>query len=63
MTTHNPQLMMGIESKSKEIVDKTTYYHLSSDDGTISFEDVTDNIEKIYDEMAGPIREAASPFW
>ncbi len=63
MTTHNPQLMMGIESKSKEIVDKTTYYHLSSDNGTISFEDVTDNIEKIYDEMAGPIREAASPFW
>lgn len=63
MTTHNPQLMMGIESKSSDIVDRVSYYHLSSDGEKVSFNDVTDSIETIYDEMAGPIREAASPFW
>lgn len=63
MTTHNPQLIMGIEGRSGEISDKVSYYHLSSDEGRISFNDVTDNIEVVYDEMAGPIREAASPFW
>ncbi|GEM_PF-6743727 len=63
LTTHNPQLLMALESDAKKD-GMTRFYHLAKDnDGSVSFDDVTDNLKPVYDEMASPIQDIASRFW
>ena len=63
LTTHSPQLLMALESDAKKD-GMTRFYHLAKDnDGSVSFDDVTDNLKPVYDEMASPIQDIASRFW
>ena len=63
LTTHNPQLLMALESSFKGD-DHVRYYNLKrSDDGSPKLEDVGDRLEQIYDEMSAPIQDVASRFW
>lgn len=64
LTTHNPQLAMGLESRTMELDGSVSYYHLSDDgNGNIIAEDITDNLDVMYKEMSDPIENAAAPFW
>ena len=63
LTTHSPQLLMALESDAKKD-GMTRFYYLAKDnDGSVSFDDVTDNLKPVYDEMASPIQDIASRFW
>lgn len=64
MTTHNPQLLMAVESSVGDFREKVRYYNIrAGEDGKSVIEDVGDKISLIYDEMSGPIQDVASRFW
>ena len=63
LTTHNPQLLMALESDAKD-GGMTRFYHLvRNQNGEISFDDVTADLRPVYDEMSSPIQDIASRFW
>lgn len=64
MTTHNPQLLMAVESSVGDFRERVRYYDIrAGEDGKSVIEDVGDRISLIYDEMSGPIQDVASRFW
>ena len=64
LTTHNPQLLMAVESSVGDFRKKVRYYNIrAGEDGKSVIEDVGDRISLIYDEMSGPIQDVASRFW
>ena len=64
LTTHNPQLLMAVESSVGDFREKVRYYNIrAGEDGKSVIEDVGDRISLIYDEMSGPIQDVASRFW
>lgn len=62
MTTHNPQLLMAIESVSKTSGVHTDYYNLSRNGNEISFNDVSEDLQPVYAEMAKPVIEVSERF-
>lgn len=63
VTTHSPQLLMAIESDTKND-GMTRFYHLTDDrTGSVSFREVTDDLQPVYEEMYIPIQDIASRFW
>ena len=56
VTTHSSHFLQAIEyfSKKYEIENKCHYYLSKSKDGGVTFENVTNNIDKIHSEMVEP---------
>ncbi|MDO5862230.1 MAG: AAA family ATPase [Thermoplasmata archaeon] len=64
MTTHSQQLALGVQAMSERYGQHVDYYHfLRGEDGSTECEDVTQNIGRIYEEMAAPYSAIANVLW
>lgn len=63
LSTHNPQLLMCLQSFSHKYEVNTKYYHLVESDSTAELMDVSENPDEIYSELAEPMERSNELYW
>ena len=59
LTTHNPYFLNAIDvySAKYDIIDKCNYYLAVNNGDTANIKEVTDDLEKIYSQLAKPLQD------
>ncbi|MCQ2070828.1 MAG: ATP-binding protein [archaeon] len=63
LSTHNPQLLLGIQTHSYLNGVNTRYYRLVESDGSVDIVDSSAKIEEIYSELADPLEKTNNDYW